>query len=394
MEPPRIRVRWLISATALTSLGQGYLIVYVTAHLPDLGFTAGAIGLLYGVFGIVPVLTGIPLGLYSDRRGRKTLLLLGTAGVPPGLLGFAVSTDLAWLVAAVVVLGLAEAAFLTSWNAIMADLTSKDERDAVFSFAFIVNIACIGIGASVPLFFPWIEAAWGTETNLLHQEVMGFFAALSALTPILLSVLLRRYTPDRTPKEEGGSRKGSLGLLLRFSGINSLGGLGAGLIVPLVPTWFYLRFGIGDTYTGPLLTVAGITVAFAASASPWLARRLGAVRAIAAAEGLSAAFLFSMALVLSPVVAAGFFLARAALVNLANPLADSYLMGIVDREQRGLASALNTIIFQLPNSGSTILGGLLLAAGLYGLPFFLAGALYAISVAALYVVFRNVKPHV
>src|SRR5439155_1197683 len=93
-----------------------------------------------------------------------------------------------------------------------------------------------------------------------------------------------------------------------------------------------------------------------------------------------------------PVVAAGFYLVRAALMNMSAPIADSFLMGIVPPEQRGLASAVNSIIWRLPNSITTVFGGLLMQAGNYDLPIFLATAFYAAFVSGFYAVFRNVKP--
>jgi len=67
-------------------------------------------------------------------------------------------------------------------------------------------------------------------------------------------------------------------------------------------------------------------------------------------------------------------------------------MGIVAPEQRGLASAVNSIVWRLPNSVTTILGGILMAGGYYDIPIFLATAFYVASIASFYVVFHNVRP--
>ena len=67
-------------------------------------------------------------------------------------------------------------------------------------------------------------------------------------------------------------------------------------------------------------------------------------------------------------------------------------MGIVAPEQRGLASAVNSIIWRLPNSVTTVLGGILMAAGYLDVPIFLATAFYLASIASFYAVFRNVRP--
>jgi len=180
--------------------------------------------------------------------------------------------------------------------------------------------------------------------------------------------------------------------LLKFSSLNGMIGLGACFFIPLVTTWLYLKYGVPDTWSGPLLALSNITIGLSAVVSAALARRYGPVRAIVMATGTSTAFLLSLAFVTSPVVAAGLYLVRAALMNMSAPIADSFLMGIVSPEQRGLASAVNSIIWRLPNSITTVFGGLLMQAGNFDLPIFLATAFYAAFVSGFYAVFRNVKP--
>jgi predicted MFS family arabinose efflux permease len=108
-------------------------------------------------------------------------------------------------------------------------------------------------------------------------------------------------------------------------------------------------------------------------------------------QGLSTVLMFSLAIVPDPVLAGVLYIARAALMNMASPILDAYLMGLVKAEERGFASALNSIIWRMPNSASTVVGGSLLYHGEYQLPFLIAGTLYAIGVSLFFGVFRAVK---
>ena len=209
--------------------------------------------------------------------------------------------------------------------------------------------------------------------------------------PIALFFLLRDV--HETLRTREARRKGmSWKPLLKFSGLNGLIGLGAGFFIPLVATWLFLKYSVPDAWSGPLLAVSNITIGISAVGSAALARRYGPVRAIVMAQGLSTVFLLSLAFLGSPAVAAGFYLVRAALMNMSAPIADSFLMGIIAPEQRGLASAVNSIIWRLPNSVTTIVGGILMGAGNYDLPIFLATFFYVIAIAGFYAVFRNVTP--
>ena len=180
--------------------------------------------------------------------------------------------------------------------------------------------------------------------------------------------------------------------MLRFSAFNSLIGLGAGFIIPLIPLWLLQRFDVPDTYSGPLLALASLTMGFASMASAGLARRYGTVKAIVMCQGSSTIFMLALAFVPDPVTAGALYVVRAMLMNMAAPLTDSFLMGIISKEERGLASAINSIVWRLPHSVTTVIGGILLGAGMYDLPFFLAAAFYAAAVSLFYLNFRGVEP--
>jgi predicted MFS family arabinose efflux permease len=79
-------------------------------------------------------------------------------------------------------------------------------------------------------------------------------------------------------------------------------------------------------------------------------------------------------------------------MNMSGPLGDSYLMGIMSQEERGLASSINTVIWRIPNSITTVIGGLILATGRYDIPFYLATVFYVISITLFYMQFKNIHP--
>src|SRR5437773_682372 len=163
------KIRWIIYVNAAGGLNFGYLMIFITGYYPEIGIGPGTIGLLLGAEGAAMVTFAIPLGLYSDRYGRKLPLLAATT-------------------------------------------------------------------------------------------------VLAFLTPIALVVLLRGYRETLRPRE-ARPRGMDWRPLLKFSGLNGLIGLGAGFFIPLVPTWLRLRFGVPDTWSGPVLALAGITIGLSAVAS-------------------------------------------------------------------------------------------------------------------------------
>ncbi len=102
--------------------------------------------------------------------------------------------------------------------------------------------------------------------------------------------------------------------------------------------------------------------------------------------------MLSLAFVPDVRLAGGLYIIRAALMNVSVPLQDSYLMGIMSQDERGLASAINTVIWRIPNSITTVIGGLILATGSFEIPFYLATVFYVISISLFYTQFKNIRP--
>jgi MFS family permease len=384
------KVTWLIFAGLFNNIGIGYLLVYLTAFFPQIGVSPGVVGLLLGLEGAMLFLS-IPLGIRSDRKGRKNILLIGSTIVPIPMIMMALTVNVPILVIAALLFGVAESAFLATWNAMIADQTDLTNRDASFSLSFIVSGGGVAFGFLLPFFLPSVEAMTGIGIVPIHRDLLVLVGVLSFLTPLMVYAIFKDYKETISPRKL--IRGPNFRTLFKFSGINSIIGLGAGFIIPLIPTWLFLKFQLSDTVSGPVLAVSSLTIAMAAMLSPRISKQLGLLGAIVATQGVSTVFMISLALVPTAALAIILYIVRAVLMNMASPLIDSYLMGIVTQEERGLASAINTVVWRLPNSVSTIIGGILLASRIFDLPFYIATGLYAVAIVLLYSQFRNIHPN-
>jgi MFS family permease len=371
-------------------LGVGFLQIVLGAWLVTVGFTAVQAGLLISAQGIAVVLTSIPLGIISDIYGRKQLLILGNLAGAAALLVFAVTTNFVYLISASVALGFAEGAAVTTWNALLADLTDNSNRNRVFSLSFIMINVTTGIGLVLPGAFPALQSLTGLTNYTLHRETLLILGVASFISPLMFYILLRNHRETHNP-ERRWSGLTNKGILVKLGFVASTIGFGAGFIIPLVGAWFYYRFNVSDNYSGPILAFSNILIGFSAYASPRLATKFGQMRAIILVTGSSMLFMLSMAFIPIFALAAGVYIVRSALMNMAGPLMDSFSMSIFPAEQRGLVSALSNITFRLPNSLSTYFGGLILGLGLLQLPFFIASAFYITGLTAFYIFFVGTK---
>jgi MFS family permease len=396
------KVRLLILFQSLNGFAFGYFLIYVTSFFPETGISSVIVAIVLALEGTVVVLAGIPFAVLSDKKGRKWFLIAGNVLFAPTILVFAVSRDVGALYIAAGLGGLGEALALSSWNAMIADQTGLENRDAAFSLSFVVGTACFSLGSALPLAFPTLEAMTGLGPLAVHAWSLIILGIAALGTPLAFYVLLRDYQEKQLTQKMEKLSFGGMKQTLKFSAINSIIGFGAGLIIPLLATWLLYKFAVPDTYSGPYLALSGLTIAFSAVASPRLSKKLGLFPSIVATAGSSTVFMFSLAFISNVYLVGVVYMIRAGLMNMNGPLMDSYLMGITPAQRRGLASMLSAVIWRLPNNASTFIGGLLLASERFNIkalgishldvPWLLAVGCYVVGIALLYASFRNVKP--
>ena len=126
--------------------------------------------------------------------------------------------------------------------------------------------------------------------------------------------------------------------------------------------------------------------------SPRLARWLGSVRTVVITRAFSVAFLAAMAIAPTYPIAAVLYLVRLVAGTLALPVRQSYVMGVVEPEERATAAALSNLPSQLIGVGSPALAGYLMSAVSIDLPLELAALLQGINALLYYLFFRHISP--
>jgi len=135
------------------------------------------LGLILGIYALMVLLTSLPLGLVSDRRGAGLVLSAGGGSMAAAAVVIALwPTPLGFLVGRAIQ-GLAASAVWTSALAIASDLGGSRARGRELGFLFAMSGAGYAIGPSLsgaitelwsPALFFWVMAAiWLVNTILL-----------------------------------------------------------------------------------------------------------------------------------------------------------------------------------------------------------------------------------
>jgi len=364
--------------------------VFFMPYLSMLGLTEAQMGLVAVASSAAMALLAVPFGLLADLRGRKPFLLASRLLVASSdLMFFLIRSDLASLALANLLGGIGASMIGASRQALLADKTRGAWRRRAFtasSTAF--SVGCMA--GSILAGFPELYVALHPGVELLEATRLLFlFCALSSFTAFLLLLPVAEERPKATVK--GGSRFTirSWRVIGSYCAFQALLGSGAGLVVPWFSYYFWRRFGVKLSSIGFLFAATQGLLALGSLSAYGLAIRLGDIRTAVLCQLVAVGLL--LAIPASPffALAAAFYVARAVLMNMASPVVKAFYMGLLKREERGSASALQLTAFWASRSLGTYGSGLLMETFTLDTPFFACAALYMAASALLYAAFQR-----
>ena len=155
--------------------------------------------------------------------------------------------------------------------------------------------------------------------------------------------------------------------------------------------WFHLKFGVEPAVLGAIFFGANILAASSLSAVR-CARRIGLVNTMVFTHLPSNVLLILVPLMPNLPLAILVLLARFSISQMDVPTRQSYVMAVVDPDERSAAAGVTGIARTTGAAVSPLISGPLIASGgLAGIPFILAGGLKIVYDVALWRAFRTVK---
>ncbi|MCL4447455.1 MAG: MFS transporter [Thermoplasmatales archaeon] len=381
----------LIGGGFLGNLALGLIFTDLSYFLHTVrGISIVYAGLVFTIEGIAGSVLAVPLGILSDRNGRKKMIVYGNLILGGSVVLIAIATNLIQLYVASIFIGISDAAFTASGGAMLSEISTNEKRTATFSlYALAANGAWAGGGFLLYLIYPLSNLG----INQLSAHLILYIAlGLATIVSTILLVRIREPARVRTVKNKKIISSDTRNIITKYVLSNIGIAIGAGLFVPLMSQWFSYKYAISDTISGPILGLSGLLLAFSALIAPALGRKMGIINAMVVTMLASTVFL-----ILTPIpgnyqISAVFYILRSLLMNVSGPLSNSLIMGIIPPEQRGATSGITSIFFRMPNSLSTYPGSLLMKDGNLSMPFYIAAILYVASIVSFYGWFRRVKP--
>lgn len=389
--------RRLIGLRTARSLGQGALVVDLALYLKALGWSGLAIGGTLAGTGLMAATLSMAVGVASDRSQRRGFLIAAEA-LTIACACAALATSNPWvLVPAIMFAGFGRGAngaasfFGPAEQAWLATVVHAPERGYVYSLNLAAGSTGMAVGAGLAalpeLLAPTLGIGWAFR--------ILFLVPLAGALVNLVSLAGLREAPREIPpvrKTHKPRRRRENRSLAWLAGLNSINGLGIGLISPLLSYWFAVRFGIGPAAIAPFMAAMFLTAGIASVVVGLLTKRIGVVPAV-----VSVRLLGVLLLVLVPVapvyaLAAGAYALRSALNRGSVGARQALVVSLVGDRRRGFAVSLNAASFQYAQAVGPAISGALLDIGYLLVPFFMAAVLQAAYVGGYWWAFRHHDP--
>lgn len=350
-------------------LGAGVLIgvtpFFVTGPL---GAGEAGVGVAVGAFSITTLLLRPLAGRWTDRHGRRPLLIGGALLFAMLVLGQLVVNDLIWLVVLRLLLGAAEALYFVAGFAALADLAPAGRAGEALSF----NSLALYVGIATGPLIGQVVLAWA-GFNLVWICV-SFLAVVAAVLAACVPETLLRSDPAPSPPPliHRAALLPGLGL---FTGVAAASGFLAFAALHATDIGF-------RAWSVVLLVFGAVVVScrilFATLPDRVAPMRLAAAALAACALGLSVAAAAPAAwslLVGSAVLAVG--------VAFLTPAVFAAIFSVIPAAERGSAAGTASVFIDLGLGGGPILLGFVAVGS--GIPsaFFTAAVLTIVGAALL-----------
>lgn len=151
-------------------------------YTTSLGASLGLLGVLTAVLGLTRLVLALPIGMVSDRLGRKTVLVSGMVVFALAFTLYAVAPHAEWLAVPRALQAIAMVATFPLGIAYIGDIVETRDRGAAIG----VYTAAMGSGFAVgPLVGSWVESVAGFPAAYATGAAIALVGAIFAATRLV-----------------------------------------------------------------------------------------------------------------------------------------------------------------------------------------------------------------
>src|SRR3984957_12680525 len=385
----------------------GSLSVVLVFYLIGLGLNASQTGLLLTLTLVGDTVISLYLTTRADRIGRRRMLIVGSILMAAAGYAFACTSNLVLLIIAGTIgvispSGNEVGPFLSIEQAALSHVVPDRSRTEVFAWYTMAGSVATAMGS----LFAGLITRGLEKTTVSPVGMYRVVVVLYALVGVLLGGLFMRLSPAaevRSPEEVSAlprTMKSFFGvgrshrIVAKLSSLFALDSFAGGFVVQsFAAYWFYLRFGVNPATLGVIFFWANIFAGISALLAARLAARWGLINTMVLTHLPSNILLILVPLMPSLRLAVLVLLGRFSISQMDVPTRQSYIMAVVNKEERSSAAGITGVARTTGAAISPLFVGFMFARHSWiNVPFFLAGALKIVYDLLLYKQFSAVRP--
>lgn len=381
----------------LTTLNAGIYGVIFNLYILSLGFKEDFLGLILSSSSLSMGLFAIPAAFVCDRLGQRRTLLLSSILNALSFFFLYNTTTQELLVVFSIASGMASALALVTGATFLLENSTAEERMYLFSMSSLIYTFSILSGNMIGGFFP------GIVSGLFDIEASGALAYRLTLY-ISLIATVASLLPLACVKDKSIPKKGNICAQLQvyISIFKSktvrlmvlfycLYGIGWGTSLPYFNVYLDTVLGAGSNQIGIIFSVSQLFMMLGYFLVPILTEKVGKVKLVSSVQLLSIPFLLMFTFAGGLLIATVGFVMRYMLMNMANPILNSFKLEIVKPEERSIINSIMWMACYTFVGIGTYAGGLMMASGYSSMPFLITTVVYAVTAISYYVCFSRLE---
>ena len=335
--------------------------------------------------------------LFGSRLERRTALLaVASLSIAGGTVA-AVASGPSVVGAAAFVgmlngMGRDRGACLVLEQAMLPETASPAARTRAFAWYSVMQDGGTALGGLASALPGLLRTTAGMDSLPALRLSIGVYLALLALAAAPYLLLSRHIS---RPRAGAGLRISprSRGLLAKLCALFAVDSIAGGFLTATFLTLFFRgRFGIDEQTIGVLFFARSILNALSHLGAAWIAKRIGLVNTMVFTHIPSSLFLLTVTVAPTFPIAAALFLLREGLVEMDVPTRTSYVMAVVQDEERPFASGMTHLVRMAGWAVAPAIGGL--AAGStdsLAVPLWIGAGMKITYAVLLYAAFQAVR---
>ncbi|MBI5722909.1 MAG: MFS transporter [Planctomycetes bacterium] len=395
-------VRLLFVTRFIRMFAYGFLSVLLVLYLSKLGFSDTKIGLLLSLTLAGDIVVSLLLTTTADRFGRRRTLMVSSVLMLAAGIVFALTDNFLLLLAAATIgvispSGNEVGPFLSVEQAALSHVITDQRRTHVFGWYNLVGSLATALGALASGGITQLMQNAGMPAVDSYRTAVWGYAGAGAILAVLF-VWLSKAVEIRRDEANGASRTAgakaflglhkSKGVVAKLSALFSIDAFAGGFVIQsIVAYWFYIQFKVEPAMLGAIFFGANILAAVSALAASKLAAKIGLINTMVFTHLPSNVLLILVPLMPNLYLAIAVLLLRFSISQMDVPTRQSYVMSVVDPDERSAAAGVTAVARSVGAAVSPSLATMFLACTsplLLGAPFFIGGGLKIVYDLLLY----------